>query len=207
MALRTPRPLRVAVTLTAPDGRTVASGTIKAKGADSWQHCTATLRAKHSVSGARLNLMFPKATDADVDMVSLFPEKTFHGRRNGLRADLAQTLADLKPKFVRFPGGCVAHGNGIDNIYDWKGSVGPLEARKPLRNLWNYHQTRGLGYHEYFLFCEDLGAEPLPCLPQAYPARTRAWRRTTQTIPSRPSASSAAFRWTRWTHTSGMCSI
>lgn len=171
VALRTPRPLRVAVTLTAPDGRTVASSTIKAKGADGWQHCTATLRAKRSVSGASLNLMFPKATDADVDMVSLFPEKTFHGRRNGLRADLAQTLADLKPKFVRFPGGCVAHGNGIDNIYDWKGSVGPLEARKPLRNLWNYHQTRGLGYHEYFLFCEDLGAEPLPVLAAGVPCQ------------------------------------
>lgn len=97
-------------------------------------------------------------------MVSLFPAKTFKNRENGLRADLAQTLADIRPKFVRFPGGCIVHGNGIDNFYDWKGSVGPLESRKPLSNLWGYHQTRGLGFHEYFLFCEDINAEPLPVL-------------------------------------------
>ena len=104
-------------------------------------------------------------------MVSLFPQKTFKGRKNGLRADLAQTLADLHPRFMRFPGGCVAHGDGIDNIYDWKGSIGPLEARKPLRNLWGYHQTRGLGYHEYFLFCEDMGAEPLPVVAAGVPCQ------------------------------------
>lgn len=72
---------------------------------------------------------------------------------------------------MRFPGGCVAHGNGVDNIYDWKGSIGPLEARKPLRNLWGYHQTRGLGYHEYFLFCEDINAEPLPVLAAGVPCQ------------------------------------
>lgn len=82
-----------------------------------------------------------------------------------------QMLADLHPRFVRFPGGCVAHGDGIDNIYDWKGSIGPLEARKPLRNLWGYHQTRGLGYFEYFRFCEDIGAEPLPVLAAGVPCQ------------------------------------
>ena len=108
-------------------------------------------------------------------MVSLFPVNTFKGRENGLRADLAQTLADLKPRFVRFPGGCVAHGNGLDNIYDWKGSIGKLEERKPLANLWGYHQTRGLGYHEYFQFCEDIGAEPLPVLAAAVPCQNSGW--------------------------------
>ena len=96
---------------------------------------------------------------------------SFKGHKNGLRADLAQTLADLHSRFVRFPGGCVAHGDGIDNIYDWKGSIGPLEARKPLRNLWGYHQTRGLGYFEYFRFCEDIGAEPLPVLAAGVPCQ------------------------------------
>lgn len=104
-------------------------------------------------------------------MVSLFPQNTFKGRKNGLRADLAQTLADLHPRFVRFPGGCVAHGDGVDNIYDWKGSIGALEERKPLRNLWGYHQTRGLGYHEYFLFCEDMGAEPVPVVAAGVPCQ------------------------------------
>ena len=84
---------------------------------------------------------------------------------------MAQALADLHPRFVRFPGGCVAHGDGVDNIYDWKGSIGPLEARKPLRNLWGYHQTRGLGYFEYFQFCEDIGAEPVPVLAAGVPCQ------------------------------------
>ncbi len=171
VALRTPHAVNITVTLTTPEGETVAKGVLKAKGSGGWATCTTLLRASRSVSGARLNLIFPKGTDAGVDMVSLFPKNTFKGRENGLRADLAQTLADLRPRFVRFPGGCVAHGNGIDNIYDWKGSVGPLEARKPLRNIWNYHQTRGLGYHEYFLFCEDLGAEPLPVLSAGVPCQ------------------------------------
>ena len=65
----------------------------------------------------------------------------------------------------------MAHGDGIDNIYDWKGSIGPLETRKPLRNLWGYHQTRGLGYHEYFLFCEDMGAAPVPALAAGVPCQ------------------------------------
>lgn len=107
----------------------------------------------------------------DMDMISLFPVNTFKGHKNGLRKDLAETLQNLKPKFLRFPGGCVAHGNGIDNIYDWKGSIGKLEERKPLYNLWGYHQTRGLGYYEYFQFCEDLGMEPLPVLAAGVPCQ------------------------------------
>jgi alpha-L-arabinofuranosidase len=97
-----------------------------------------------------------------LDMVSLFPEKTFHNRPNGLRADLAQVIADLKPKFVRFPGGCLVHGDGIDNIYRWKETIGSVEQRKPQPNIWRYHQSKGLGFFEYFQFCEDIGAKPLP---------------------------------------------
>ena len=100
-----------------------------------------------------------------VDMVSLFPQDTFKGRKNGLRKDLAQVLADLKPQFVRFPGGCVAHGNSWqDDCYYWKDSVGALEERKPIKNRWGYHQTRGLGYFEYMQFCEDIGAYALPII-------------------------------------------
>ena len=99
-----------------------------------------------------------------LDMISLFPQNTFKGRKNGLRRDLAQLIADLQPRFIRFPGGCLAHGDGLDNMYDWKGSVGPLHERRHLPNIWHYHQTRGLGYFEYFQFCEDAGAEPLPII-------------------------------------------
>ncbi len=106
-----------------------------------------------------------------IDFVSLFPQKTFRGHKNGLRADLAETLAALHPKFMRFPGGCVAHGNGIDNIYNWKETIGPLWERKAQPNLWGYHQSKGLGYFEYFTFCEDLGMEPLPVLAAGVPCQ------------------------------------
>ena len=136
-----------------------------------WKQQRTVLIANADVRAAVLSLE-PKLTGTvHLDMVSLFPQNTFKGRKNGLRADLAQTLADLHPRFVRFPGGCVAHGDGVDNIYDWKGSIGALEERKPLRNLWGYHQTRGLGYHEYFLFCEDMGAEPVPVVAAGVPCQ------------------------------------
>ncbi|MBN2275945.1 MAG: T9SS type A sorting domain-containing protein [Bacteroidales bacterium] len=99
------------------------------------------------------------------DMVSLFPQHTFKNRKNGLRQDLAQAIADLKPKFLRFPGGCVSHGRGLDNAYRWKATIGDVAQRKPNWNLWGYHQTYGLGFFEYFLFSEDIGAKPLPVLP------------------------------------------
>ncbi|MBQ8673418.1 MAG: alpha-L-arabinofuranosidase [Bacteroides sp.] len=136
-----------------------------------WKQRKSTLTATQAVSDGCLQLLLQAEATVDLDFISLFPQKTFKGRKNGLRADLAQTLADLKPRFVRFPGGCVAHGNGIDNIYDWKGSIGALYERKPLRNLWGYHQTRGLGYHEYFLFCEDIGAQPVPVLAAGVPCQ------------------------------------
>ena len=86
---------------------------------------------------------------------------------HGLRKDLAQALADLQPKFMRFPGGCVVHGggDGFWDTYRWKTTIGPKETRRGLKNTWGYHQSMGLGYFEYFQFCEDLGMEPLPILP------------------------------------------
>jgi alpha-L-arabinofuranosidase len=102
-----------------------------------------------------------------LDVISLFPQNTFKNRSNGLRADLAQLLADMKPAFIRFPGGCLAHGDGLGNMYRWKNTIGPLEQRAEQKNLWGYHQTVGLGYYEYFQFCEDIGAKPLPVLPAA----------------------------------------
>ncbi len=129
-----------------------------------WTKTELKFTAKSSTDRGKLALR-PIGGKLALDMVSLFPEKTFKGRRNGLRADLAQTLADLKPRFIRFPGGCVAHGNGLGNMYRWNRTVGPLEARVPQSNIWDYHQSAGLGYFEYFQFCEDIGAEPLPILP------------------------------------------
>jgi len=81
-----------------------------------------------------------------------------------MRADLGQAIASLQPKFMRFPGGCLVHGDGLGNIYRWKNSIGPVEQRLEQKNIWNYHQSLGLGYFEYFQFCEDIGAKPLPVL-------------------------------------------
>lgn len=161
---------KVKVSLKDQEGHEVASAfvSVTSKG---WKRQQAVLTAQADVRAAILCVEPQAAGTYHLDMLSLFPRNTFRGHQNGLRADLAQTLADLKPRFVRFPGGCVAHGDGIDNMYDWKGSIGPLEARKPLRNLWGYHQTRGLGYYEYFRFCEDMGAEPMPVLAAGVPCQ------------------------------------
>ena len=114
--------------------------------------------------------VIPKGKDrVAVDMLSLMPQDTYKG--HGLRKDLAEVIADLKPRFVRFPGGCMLHGQGLENIYHWKESVGPLKDRKPAKNIWNYHQTRKLGFYEYFQWCEDMGAEPLPVLAAGVPCQ------------------------------------
>ena len=161
---------KVVVCLLDQAGNEVGKTLVKVS-SKSWKKLKGVLTAQEDVRAAKLALRPEVSGTYHFDMVSLFPQNTFKGRKNGLRADLAQVLADLHPRFVRFPGGCVAHGDGIDNIYDWKGSIGPLEARKPLRNLWGYHQTRGLGYFEYFQFCEDIGAEPVPVLAAGVPCQ------------------------------------
>lgn len=164
---------KIRVSLRGNNGNELASATLKAA-PGGWKKLTATLSAAESDAAATLVLAPEAAGKYDFDMVSLFPKNTFKGRANGLRADLAQTIADIRPHFVRFPGGCVAHGQGIDNIYRWKNSIGPLESRKPMSNLWGYHQTMGLGYFEYFQFCEDIGAMPLPVVAAGVPCQNSA---------------------------------
>ncbi|MBR3984028.1 MAG: alpha-L-arabinofuranosidase, partial [Bacteroidaceae bacterium] len=157
---------KLLISLVGEEGETLASKSITVGNAE-WK----TLKATKDAPKARL-VIAPQTTGVvDIDMVSLFPRNTFKNRKNGLRADLAQVIADMKPKFVRFPGGCAAHGDGLDNMYLWKRSIGKLEERQHMPNIWNYHQTLGLGYYEYFLFCEDIGAEPLPVIPAAVPCQ------------------------------------
>ena len=96
-----------------------------------------------------------------LDFVSLFPEKTWKDRPNGLRPDIAQMIADLKPGFVRFPGGCVVEGGTVETAYNWKHTIGPVEERAERWGPWNYRRTHGMGLFEYLQFFEDIGAEPL----------------------------------------------
>lgn len=155
------------------DGETLAACVIG--GTSGWKRQTATLTPSKAADGAKLVIEPLRAGELAVDFVSLFPKDTFKGRANGLRKDLAQVIADLKPRFVRFPGGCASHGQGIDNIYHWQATVGDLWERQSDMNIWNYHQTRGLGFYEYFTFCEDIGAEPLPVLAAGVPCQN-SWR-------------------------------
>ena len=141
---------------------------------DGWQKYEVTLVPSANTKAAELRIVAEGKAEAQIDMVSLFPQDTFRGRKNGLRRDLAETIENLHPKFVRFPGGCMSHGDGLDNIYHWNHTVGPLYERVPDRNIWHYHQTRGLGFFEYFQFCEDIGAEPLPVLAAGVPCQNSA---------------------------------
>ena len=161
------------IQLIGQDGKVLAKSKLKTKGVR-WQQYATVLTAKASDTKARLAIVPLKAAHVGVDMISLFPQETFMNRKNGLRKDLAQVIADLKPKFIRFPGGCMSHGQGLENIYHWNETVGPLQDRKPDFNIWHYHQTRGLGFFEYFQFCEDIGAEPLPVLAAGVPCQNSA---------------------------------
>lgn len=139
-----------------------------------WHKYEASIMATSTDPQSALRLMFSGTGSADIDMVSLFPADTWKGRPGGLRKDIVQMIADLKPGFIRFPGGCIVEGRNLENRYQWKNTVGPVEDRKLIINRWNmeirnrqapdYFQSFGMGFYEYFLLAEDLGAEPLPIL-------------------------------------------
>ncbi|MEE6186656.1 alpha-L-arabinofuranosidase C-terminal domain-containing protein [Niabella digestorum] len=159
-------PITLSITLQNPQGEILAENTLTIS-TSSWTKLDVPLIAKASHDTASLTVLATTKGKFALDVVSLFPKNTFKNRPNGLRPDLAQVIADLKPRFVRFPGGCLVHGDGLGNMYRWKQTVGPIEQRKEQRNLWGYHQTGGLGYFEYFQFCEDIGAKPVPVVPAA----------------------------------------
>jgi alpha-L-arabinofuranosidase/beta-xylosidase len=150
------------VQLEADDG-TIISDTITINGfSDKWTKYEKTLTVKSDSSKAKLVVYKKDKGTVDLDMISLFPEDTWKGRKYGLRKDLVQMLADIKPKFLRFPGGCIVEGDSKENMYNWKDTIGNIEERKVNRDLWGYYQSYGLGFYEYFQLCEDLGASPLP---------------------------------------------
>lgn len=154
----------VIVMLKTSAGAVIAKDTIKST-SNKWEKYKLVLTSNSNTSNALLTVV-PKGTgEVLIDMVSLFPQRTFKNRENGLREDLAQAIADLNPRFLRFPGGCISHGSSLENAYRWKHTVGDVAERKPNWNLWGYHQTYGLGFFEFFQYCEDIGAKPLPVLP------------------------------------------
>lgn len=149
-----------------------ASAVFEIRGKE-WKKQELRMTAVRTLTSGRLLLTVQGEGKLALDHVSLFPEKTFLGRKNGLRRDIAQLLCDMKPKFMRFPGGCLVHDGSLDpedrdSMYRWKNTLGAPEDRPARRSNWGYNQTLGLGYYEYFQFCEDIGAKPLPVLPGGY---------------------------------------
>jgi alpha-N-arabinofuranosidase len=164
---------RLRVRLVGPGDVTLAEETIRITGSD-WRQVQATLMPASTELQATLELLGRTAGVIDVDMASLYPEKTWKNRPHGLRADLVQKLANLKPAFFRFPGGCIVEGSQLKDRYQWKLTLGDPADRRLLVNRWNtefrhrlapdYYQTFAVGFYEYFQLCEDIGAAPLPIL-------------------------------------------
>ncbi|MDQ8737707.1 LamG-like jellyroll fold domain-containing protein [Paenibacillus sp. LHD-38] len=163
-------PLRIC--LQNASSETIGEATIEGI-TNEWQKLTATLTASETATAAKLSVTTTGAGSVDLDMVSLFPQNTWKNRPGGLRADLVQAMADMKPKFIRFPGGSIVGGRSVDNFYRWKNTIGDVAERPINKNFWSdpargndpyYYQTGGLGFYEYFLLSEDLGAEPLPVI-------------------------------------------
>ena len=147
--------------LLSTNGTVLASHEISGVG-NNWKYITLDLtatgsdpKAKLEISGNGIGVLF-------LDMVSLQPKQSW--KNHGLRADLAESIAALKPAFLRFPGGCWVEGDDVAHMNHWKKTIGDVDAREPLWNIWKYFATHGLGYHEYLQLSEDLGATPLFCI-------------------------------------------
>ena len=164
---------RVNVQLYGADGTLLAAAPLQGF-SSGWKKFTAALYPTDTDPKARLQIVLEGKGAVDLDFVSLFPRHTWKNRPGGLRADMVQMLADLKPGFLRFPGGCIVEGSVLERRYQWKNTIGPVENRRLLINRWNYEfihrptpdyfQSFGLGFFEFFQLCEDIGAEPLPIL-------------------------------------------
>jgi alpha-L-arabinofuranosidase len=142
------------------DGKTVYGQAILSSIGMDWKKYTATITSNGTDSNARFVLSITTVGSVWFDVVSLFPP-TFCNRPNGLRQDLATMIKEMKPRFMRFPGGCFVEGSAMANAFRWKTTIGKIEERSGHQNLWGYRTTDGMGYHEFLQFCEDLGAEPL----------------------------------------------
>jgi len=155
------------------DDQKLGNTSVEVSGKD-WKKYTAIIKPRRTFDKAHLRVWGDSKVTTDVDHVSLFPVKTYKGRENGLREDLAKALEDVHPGVFRFPGGCIVEGTDLATRYQWKNTIGPVENRPLNENRWHYtftnryfpdyFQTYGLGFFEFFQLCEDIGAEPLPVL-------------------------------------------
>lgn len=141
--------------------------------AGGWKKKECRIQSHGTDAAARLVILMRQVMTVEFDVISLFPADTYRGRENGLRADIAGMLEAMKPRFLRFPGGCLTHIGSLEErdrnaMYRWKSTLGDVWDRPARRNSWDYNQTLGLGYYEYFQFCEDIGAKPLPVISAGF---------------------------------------
>ncbi|WP_319591962.1 alpha-L-arabinofuranosidase C-terminal domain-containing protein [uncultured Draconibacterium sp.] len=161
------------IELISEENNKIGQGEILVSGT-AWKKYECVIKAGATSAKGKIRLILETAGEVDLDHISLFPIEIWKNRNNGLRKDLVETLYDLNPGVFRFPGGCIIEGNTLETRYQWKNSVGPVENRPLNENRWNYtfdyrffpdyYQSYGLGFYEYFLLSEDLGAEPLPVI-------------------------------------------
>lgn len=165
--------IKLRIELVNAKGNAIGRATLVPDG-NGWGKYSVDFSSSETEPKARLNIWFEGKGSLDLDMISLFTDDTWKHRPGGLRADLVQLLADLKPGFLRFPGGCIVEGRDLATRYQWKKTVGNINDRQLIINRWNtefkhrptpdYFQSFGLGFFEYFQLAEDIGAEPLPIL-------------------------------------------
>lgn len=166
--------IRIRVELLDDQDKVVGNSSLTLSSGSDWKSSSAKFTASETVANGKLNVWIEGAGDAELDMISLFPTDTWKNRPKGLRKDMVQLLADMKPGFIRFPGGCIVEGRDLASRFQWKKTVGPIEERELIINRWNnefkhrpapdYFQTFGLGFYEYFLMAEDIGAKAVPIL-------------------------------------------
>lgn len=169
-----------------------ATAELKVSG-NEWKKYELVLKPAKTVQKANLRLLLKGKNSVALEHVSLFPKHTFKDRDNGMRRDLAQALYDLHPGVFRFPGGCIVEGSSLEQRYQWKNSIGPVENRPLNGNRWlstfnyrlfpDYYQSYGLGFYEYFLLSEDIGAEPLPVLNVGMACQYQNWNNPKAHVP------------------------
>ena len=158
-----------------------------------WKKYEVVMKASETQKKANLRIFLKGGNPVCLEHVSLFPVNTFKNRENGLRRDVAQALADVKPGLLRFPGGCIVEGTDLETRYQWKNTIGPVENRPLNQNRWehtfdyryypDYYQSYGLGFFEFFQFSEDIGAEPLPVLNVGMACQFQNWNQECAHVP------------------------
>ena len=159
----------VAVSIQSDDGRTTYASKSVTGLTSAWKRYELTLQTDKVAPTvkARYVLTVDRPGTVWFSLVSLFPP-TFKDQANGFRPDIMRMMVDMKPKFLRFPGGNYLEGDQIADRFEWKKTLGPLAERPGHMAPWGYRSSDGLGLHEFLLWCDDMNAEPVLAVYAGY---------------------------------------